>query len=67
VLSDPIMNSIRGADAAQAVISVIQSGCAAPDELHEALHAVVGAGDSHLLRAFSRQLQKALERAAANV
>ncbi len=60
-LADPVMSAIRGARAAQDVIRHVQAGCAAPDALHEALLAVVAANDDELLRAFARQLQKALE------
>ena len=59
--ADAVMSAVRGAEDAQALISEVQRGCAAPDALHEAVRAVVGASDPVRLRAFARRVQKALE------
>jgi hypothetical protein len=63
-LSDPVMSAVLGSRQADALVLGIRGGCAAPDALHEALQAIVAAGDVDLVRAFARRLQKALERAA---
>jgi hypothetical protein len=58
------MSAISGSHQADALLLAVQGGCAAPDALHQALQAIVAAGDGEAVRAFARRVQKALERAA---
>jgi hypothetical protein len=53
--------AIKGAQEAQAVLQELRSGTALPEALHEALQRIRAAGDGARLRAFTRELQKALE------
>jgi hypothetical protein len=55
--------AIKGAQEAQAVLQELRSGTALPEALHEALQRVRAAGDGARLRAFTREVQKALESA----
>ena len=59
--TDPVMAAIRGCQAAQEAIAEVRTGYAPPDAMFRALQAAVSTGDTDLLRAFARQLAKALE------
>jgi hypothetical protein len=53
--------AVRGCQEAQEVLRELRTGAALPEALHEALQRVRAAGDGARLRAFTRELQKALE------
>lgn len=57
--------AIKGSQEAREVLQVLRSGTALPETLHVAEQRVRAAGDRARLRAFHRELQKALERSAA--
>lgn len=62
-VADAVMSSIEGGREAQRLVYRLRQGCALPDELFDALGAILAVADSVQLRGFARELQKALEAA----
>ncbi len=63
-IAGAVRSTLDGCLAAQRLVHDLRRGAALPDALHVALQAELLLQDQARLRAFARELQKALERAS---
>lgn len=59
--ADTALQCAKACQDAQKLITQIKTGDALPDALHAALQAIRATGDGDRLRAFTRQIAKAIE------
>ncbi|MBX3601072.1 MAG: hypothetical protein KF863_10635 [Rubrivivax sp.] len=63
-VADAVRSALDGCLAAQRLVHELRGGAALPDALHDTLQAQMLLGDPVRVRAWCRELQKQLERAA---